>query len=61
MKSAMPSQANICGQSARTAVKSASSAQPAPQAVKTCTAKAAVVAAVSFLPGAVGPIGEAYT
>ena len=35
--SAMPSQRNIACQSARAAARSASSARPAPDAVKTCT------------------------
>ena len=42
MISATPSQTNIFGQSALTAAINANSAQAAPQAVKTWTAKAAV-------------------
>ena len=42
MKSAMPSHTNIAGQSACTAAIRAKSAQAAPLAVKTWTAKAAV-------------------
>ena len=52
----MPSQTNIFGQSALTAAISASSAQAAPQAVKTWTANAAVRGELAFSGELVGPI-----
>ena len=59
MISAMPSQTNIFGQSALTAAISANSAQAAPQAVKTWTAKAAVRGETDFSGDSVGSIGQA--
>src|SRR5271166_827745 len=63
MTSASPSQRNMRAHSARTAVISANSAQAAPQAVKTWTAKAATMreAGAGFAGGSVGSIFRAYT
>jgi hypothetical protein len=58
MMSAMPSQANISGQAARTAAIKASSAHAAPHAVKTWTEKAAMVRGLAdFRTSRVGSIG----
>ncbi len=60
---ATPSHTNMRAHSARTAAISANSAQAAPQAVKTWTAKAATMreAGAGFTGGSVGSILSAYT
>ena len=61
MQSAAPSQANMIGHSLFTAAIKANNAQPAPQAVKICTAKAAAICAGPADPGGVsGSMSEAY-